>query len=325
MAASPSPEARSPAPVPREALRLLAADGYPLAADLFAPAGAPRATALVAPAMGVRRGFYVPLARYLAEAGILSLSLDYRGMGDSRPASLRGFPARLRDWGERDLAAGVGELSRRAPRVPLLWVGHSVGGQLLGLLPEAPVRAAVFLGSQSGWSGHWSGFSRAVMAALWWGVIRASTAVAGYLPMRALGQGEDVPAGVAREWASWGRHRRYIGRYADAGGARLRPLRWPHPFLRLLGRRLRSAGRLRRIAGALPAGPHRAQGGAARRSGRALARPLRAAAGAFPRRAVAGDARLAAGGRLMARRGPPHDQNRPGRWTCAGLGRGGAG
>ena len=88
----------------------------------------------------------------------------------------------------------MGELSRRAPGAPLLWVGHSVGGQLLGLLPEAPVRAAVFLGSQSGWPGHWSGLSRAVMAALWWGVIPASTAVAGYLPMRALGQGEDVPA-----------------------------------------------------------------------------------------------------------------------------------
>jgi predicted alpha/beta hydrolase len=209
---------QAPAPARAEAARLRAADGYQLAADVFTPAIAPRAAALVAPAMGVRRGFYAPLARYLAEAGILSLSLDYRGMGDSRPASLRGFPARLRDWGEQDLAAGVAELSRRAPGAPLLWVGHSVGGQLLGLLPEAPVRAAVFLGCQSGWAGHWSGLSRAVMTALWWGFIPASTALAGYLPMRALGQGDDVPAGVAREWASWGRHRRYIGRYADAAG-----------------------------------------------------------------------------------------------------------
>ncbi len=208
----------SPTPVRHEPARLRAADGYALAADVFHPAGPPRAAALVAPAMGVRRGFYAPLARYLAEAGVVALSLDYRGMGESRPASLRGFPARLRDWGEQDLAAGVAELSRRAPGAPLLWVGHSVGGQLLGLLPEAPVRAAVFLGSQSGWSGHWRGAGRAVMATVWWAVIPASTAVAGYLPMRALGQGEDVPAGVAREWASWGRHRRYIGRYADAAG-----------------------------------------------------------------------------------------------------------
>lgn len=33
--------------------------------------------------------------------------------------------------------------------------------------------------------------------------------------MRALGQGEDIPKQVAREWAAWGRHPRYIMRYAD--------------------------------------------------------------------------------------------------------------
>ena len=218
MRPSTSFEAPAPEPASREPLRLRAADGYALAADLFHPPGPPRAAALVASAMGVRRTFYAPLASYLAEGGIMALSLDYRGIGESRPASLRGFPARLRDWGEQDLAAGVTELSRRAPGEALLWVGHSVGGQLLGLLPRAPVRAAVFLGSQSGWAGHWSGLSRVVMTALWWGVIPASTAMAGYLPMRILGQGEDVPAGVAREWASWGRHRRYIGRYADGEG-----------------------------------------------------------------------------------------------------------
>lgn len=216
-AGAPIP-ARPPAPVRREEASLRAADGYAIAADVFHPAGPPRAAALVAPAMGVRRGFYAPLASYLAEAGILSLSLDYRGMGGSRPASLRGCQARLRDWGELDLAAGATELSRRAPGAPLLWVGHSVGGQLLGLLPGVPVRAALFIASQSGWPGYWSGLGRAAMAFLWWGFIPVSTAVAGYLPMRFLGGGENVPAGVAREWAGWGRHRRYIGRYADAAG-----------------------------------------------------------------------------------------------------------
>ena len=40
----------------------------------------------------------------------------------------------------------------------------------------------------------------------------------GYLPMRAFRQGEDVPAGVAREWAEWGRHPRYVRKYADPRG-----------------------------------------------------------------------------------------------------------
>jgi predicted alpha/beta hydrolase len=32
----------------------------------------------------------------------------------------------------------------------------------------------------------------------------------GYVPARVFGQGEDLPAGVAREWASWCRHPAYI-------------------------------------------------------------------------------------------------------------------
>jgi predicted alpha/beta hydrolase len=145
------------------------------------------------------------------------ISVDYRGIGDSAPASLRGFRARLRDWGELDLCGACDEVRRRAPGVPLLWVGHSVGGQLMGLV-DAPVAAAVFVGSQSGHPSHWSGAGRLAMGAIWWMGIPALTAVTGRLPMKALGQGEDVPSGVAREWAEWGRHPRYVRRYADSRG-----------------------------------------------------------------------------------------------------------
>jgi predicted alpha/beta hydrolase len=34
--------------------------------------------------------------------------------------------------------------------------------------------------------------------------------VCGYMPMKAVGAGEDMPAGVASEWARWCRHRDYV-------------------------------------------------------------------------------------------------------------------
>jgi predicted alpha/beta hydrolase len=200
-----------------EAIRFRARDGMELAGDLFRPRGEPQAVAVVAPAMGVRRSFYASFAAFLAEAGVLALSVDYRGIGDSAPPSLRGFEARLRDWGELDLSGACDEVRRRAPGAPLLWVGHSVGGQLMGLV-DAPVRAAVFVASQSGHSSHWDGAGRLSMGALWWLGIPVLTTVAGRLPMKVLGQGEDVPSGVAREWAEWGRHPRYVRRYADSRG-----------------------------------------------------------------------------------------------------------
>lgn len=42
--------------------------------------------------------------------------------------------------------------------------------------------------------------------------------ICGFLPMSWFGQGEDVPRGVALEWAQWGRHPRYIYSYAAPRG-----------------------------------------------------------------------------------------------------------
>jgi predicted alpha/beta hydrolase len=194
-------------------------DGFALGGELFLPEGPPGAAALIAPAMAVRARFYAPFAGYLAEQGVAALTLDYRGIGSSRPSGpLREFSASFHDWAERDLGGGLDLLAQRFAGLPLHWVGHSAGGQLMGLLPGAPVRSALFVASQHGYWKNWSGLGRAAMAAFWYGLLPASTALAGYLPMRAFRQGENVPAGVAREWAQWGRHPRYIGSYAAPRG-----------------------------------------------------------------------------------------------------------
>lgn len=203
-------------PRPSSTFRVVADDGVELAADVYLPAGAATAKLLLGPAMGVPRRFYASFLGELARHGIASMVLDYRGIGGSRTRPVHHEPARLSDWGERDLAAAtaaladlhVDGLGRAAPS---LFVGHSVGGQLFGLLRRAPFRAALLVGSQAGYWRHWRGPSRVAMAALWFGAIPLFTRTLGYLPMRAFGQGEDIPAGVAREWAAWGRDRRYVG------------------------------------------------------------------------------------------------------------------
>lgn len=193
------------------ALSLEAPDGYRLAADLVAPAEPPRAAVLIAPAMGVPRRYYAAFARFLASRGVASLALDYRGIGGSRATPLRALRATLTDWAELDLTAGADALARRFPHVPLRFVGHSVGGQLMGFVPDAPFDAAIFVGSQSGYWKHWDGAARAGMAVMWHAAIPSLVGALGYLPGRALGGGEDVPAGVARQWARWGRDPDYLG------------------------------------------------------------------------------------------------------------------
>jgi predicted alpha/beta hydrolase len=195
-------------------------DGTQLAVDYFPSRGRPQATVLLAPAMGVPRKFYARFARFLADGGLATATLDYRGIGGSRPTRLRGFDATLHDWAVRDLPAVARFLRTRHPRLPLLYVGHSVGGQLMGFAVAGEVHAALFVSSQSGHWRHWDGPRRLGMAALWNVAMPALTAARGFFPSRWVGMGEDLPAGVAREWAEWGRAREYLGvRVARSGGA----------------------------------------------------------------------------------------------------------
>ncbi len=197
-----------------------ARDGHALAGDLFLPDGAPRAAVLVAPAMGVRRGYYARFAGFLAREGMAALTLDYRGIGGSRRGGLRRHPATLADWGERDLAGAADLLRARVPGAPLLWVGHSVGGQLLGLVDDVPVAGALLVAAQSGHWRLWSGPWRARIFLLWHAVIPGLVPLLGKLPALVLGGGEDVPPGVARQWAQWGRQRDYVMSYARPRGGR---------------------------------------------------------------------------------------------------------
>ena len=194
-------------------------DGHAIAAELFLPDGPPKACALIAGAMAVRGKFYAPIAGYLSRQGCAALTLDYRGVGASRPdGSLRGFPATFHDWGERDLGGAVDFLARRFARLPLLWVGHSAGAQLMGLVPDAQVAAALFVASGTAYWRKFHGRSRAFLTALFFAGIPALVPIAGYMPSAILGGGDDLPAGVGLEWARWARDPRYVFSYAEPRG-----------------------------------------------------------------------------------------------------------
>ena len=79
-----------------------ALDGYRLGAYFFA-APVPRVparVALVHCGVGIQAVRYRRFASFLAASGIPTLLYDYRGIGASRPRSLRGFSAGAEDWAE---------------------------------------------------------------------------------------------------------------------------------------------------------------------------------------------------------------------------------
>jgi predicted alpha/beta hydrolase len=231
----PAPMSRPTSSLPTpEPVSLRTRDGLVLAGTHFVPAVDPvRGAVVVAAATGVARRFYAPFCSYLAQQGFAVLSFDYRGIGDSAPARLKGFEASMAQWGSEDLTAALAWMAARHAGVPQYVVGHSVGGQVLGLVPPGQLESlsgVLLVASQGGYWGMWRGVGRVAMLFTWYALIPGMTALVGYLPMRRFGQGEDLPAGVAQQWARWGRHPGYF--LADEevrraeGYARLRcPLR----------------------------------------------------------------------------------------------------
>ena len=201
-------------------ITLTAADGYQLGAAVYG-SGRP---VLIMPATGVPQSYYAKFAAYLAERGFTALTFDYRGIGRSRGRDIRQLVARMRDWALLDAAAAFRFFSSE-----ILVVGHSFGGQALGLLPEPErIAAALMVGSQSGYWRHWPALGRVWMWPATHLGLPAVTKLLGYFPGSRLGFGEDLPAGVATKWASWCRHPRYLvgALGVDAAYARVRsPLR----------------------------------------------------------------------------------------------------
>jgi predicted alpha/beta hydrolase len=192
-----------------------AADGYPLAATTFGDAASARAGVLIVPAMGVDQRYYASFAEWLSGQGFFVTSFDYRGMGRSRPAefrrSLRGFDADVVTWATRDVPAMVEFVAARTAGRPLLWVGHSLGGQILGLVPNRDrVRAMVTVACGSGYWLENSPRLRAFVWWLWFVAVPVSLRLFGYFPGRRLRKIGDLPKGVMKQWRQWCLDREYV-------------------------------------------------------------------------------------------------------------------
>ena len=195
------------------------ADGLRLGGTLFQPQSSNARAVTLQAATGVTQDYYGKFAGYLAGRGFTVLTYDYRGIGRSRargadgvtPASLRGFTASMRDWATIDAPAALDALERAVPGAKLIVLGHSFGGQVLGLLPRPErIAAALLVASQSGYWRNWPPFGRSLMWLVTHVVLPLGPRLLGYFPSSQLGFGEDLPAGVAIEWARWCRHPQYL-------------------------------------------------------------------------------------------------------------------
>jgi predicted alpha/beta hydrolase len=208
---------------------ILATDGRVLTARVYESPAAPRFDVLMLPGVGVPQRVFRHFGAWLAEQGARAVSIDYRGIADSRGAAPTGHDASLRIWAERDAVGALRYVEASGGGRPVFLLGHSFGGQALGFSDEfRRLKGALLIGSQLAPTQHWDGFERFKVCLYWNVILPIASAFFSYVPGWT-GIGEPIPAGVAREWARWGRSREWLLSHVPEASARYaafdRPLR----------------------------------------------------------------------------------------------------
>lgn len=185
------------------------ADHYPLQVRFYTPEQINGGVFLV-PAMGVTQQFYQPFASWLSQQGFLVATFDYRGIGESRITSLKGFKADIETWATQDASAVLAALVKQLDGKPLIWLGHSLGGQIIPLVYGFEQASKII--TVAAGNGYWKLNAPQLKrkARLFWhGIVPLVLPLFGYFPGKRLGMVGDLPAGVMQQWKQWCLHPHY--------------------------------------------------------------------------------------------------------------------
>lgn len=202
---APAATATATTTPPPERVVIACADGVSLQGHFLRTAHeAPGLPVLLCPATGVRQHFYLKFAQWLTGQGHDVLVFDYRGIGLSLQGPLKHSSVTLLQWGVQDQVAALDWLLQRTGAAQALLVGHSAGGQMMGLLPnQHRIARVVGVAVSTGWfRGMRLGYRLPARAVLC-GLMPLLARIKGYAPTSMVGLGEDLPTQVALQWGRW--------------------------------------------------------------------------------------------------------------------------
>lgn len=181
---------------------ILTEDGFKITALILKPSvSKPKAVIQFHSGTVTKKEYYLKLASYLAEQNYIVVLFDYRGVGESKPESLKGFDMSISDWGRYDSVAVADWIRNSYPNLSVHLIAHSMGGQIYGMMRNWDVfDKVIFLNTSSG------NFNKFSPITYKWKVKLPAmilfpilNRVLGFIP-GSLGLGEDWPKGVAEDW-----------------------------------------------------------------------------------------------------------------------------
>ena len=196
-----------------EKITIQCQDGYVLS-GAFYPATSQNSQThpiLLCPATGITKKFYHHFCTWLAQQGYSVLTFDFRGIGDSLYTHIKHSKASIVQWGQFDIAAGIDKLCELTASEQIILVGHSAGGQLLGVVPNFDkVKKVIAVAGSSGYVKNLKGRTKLLAPLMFKGIFPLAKFTIGYGPTKAIGMGENLPKDVARQWAQFCSHPGYV-------------------------------------------------------------------------------------------------------------------
>ncbi len=192
-------------------LKISTKDGYKISIILREPNNKRKGVVQIQGGIGLSQELYSNFATYVTQNGYTTVTFDYRGIGKSKPAKLKGFKADIIDWGELDMAGVFDWVVKKYPSDKKIMVAHSIGGALVGLMENNVRIDQLFLIASS--KAYWKDMSkpfRWVIPPIWSFFIPVHSFIFGYVKMKKFKLGEDVPKGVALRWWKWSKNKNYF-------------------------------------------------------------------------------------------------------------------
>ena len=191
--------------------KITCVDQYTIAATIYTPKKKLKGAVLIGPATGIQRPFYASFAAFLAEKGYGVFTFDNRGIGDSLVGRVSESDASLQCWGEKDMPAVLEQMKTTFPNTKYHLIGHSAGGQLVGLMHNAKDFTSIFNFACSSGQLKNMNTAYAIKAHFFMNFfIPVSNKIFGHTKSQWLGMGEPLPKAVAQQWREWCNSEGYV-------------------------------------------------------------------------------------------------------------------
>jgi len=178
----------------------------------------PRSVVVILPAMAVPAAYYLELAHALNNEGIDCVLADWRGHGSSKQRASRKQNYDYHTLVNTDIHAVISWTRKHYPQLPLITLGHSLGGQLSLLYAATHPRSidgAILIASGSVYF-HAFPFPHDIKVFFATQFFSLISKIVGYFPGNKLGFGGQEARGVISDWAYQGLRGKYrLGKSVD--------------------------------------------------------------------------------------------------------------